>query len=109
MTLYAHLNDTEAARDFEKRLPCTFSGSDSGIDYCCTAASGVFDPAEMQTGWKNGDISLGGGWFALLYGGQEQSNAYRNMMIIGHILDKDLKLIKTLPEKATFTVALAQE
>ena len=30
-------------------------------------------------------------------------------MIIGHILDKDLKLIKTLPEKATFTVALAQE
>lgn len=107
--LHATLNDTMAAKDFSQRLPLAVSGYDSGIDYCCTAASGVFDPAEMQTGWKNGDISLGGGWFALLYGGQEQSNAYRNMMIIGHILDKDLKLIKTLPEKATFTVAPAQE
>ena len=52
VTLYAHLNDTEAARDFEKRLPCTFSGSDSGIDYCCTAAKGRYGPTETQIGWK---------------------------------------------------------
>lgn len=107
--LRAVLNDTVAAEDFFQRLPLAVSGYDSGIDYCCTAASGIFDPTEMQTGWKNGDISLGGGWFALLYSGQEQSAAYRNMMIIGHILDEDLNLITTLPEKATFTVAPAQE
>ena len=63
----------------------------------------------MQSSWKNGDISLDGGWFALLYSGQKQSATYRNMMIIGHILDEDLKLIKTLPKKVTFTVAPAQE
>lgn len=106
--LRAVLNDTVAARDFEKRLPFTVSGYDSGIDYCCTAASGVYDPMETQCGWKNGDISLGGGWFALLYGGQEQSSEYRNMMIIGHIYDEDLELIKEMPGKVNLTVSVSE-
>ncbi|MGN0255514.1 MAG: cyclophilin-like fold protein [Chordicoccus sp.] len=107
-TLRAVLNDTMAARDFVKRLPFTVSGYDSGIDYCCSAASGLYDPMETQTGWKNGDISLGGGWFALLYGGQEQSSDYRDMMIIGHIRDEDLGLVKKLPQRVTLKVSLAQ-
>lgn len=106
--LRARLNDTVAARDFEKRLPFTVSGYDSGIDYCCTAASGIYDPMETQSGWKNGDISLGGGWFALLYGGQEQSSEYRNMMIIGHIYDEDLELIKEMPKKVNLTVSVSE-
>lgn len=106
--LRAVLNDTVAARDFEKRLPFTVSGYDSGIDYCCTAASGIYDPMETQRGWKNGDISLGGGWFALLYSGQEQSSEYRNMMIIGHIYDEDLELIKEMPGKVNLTVSVSE-
>lgn len=106
--LRAALNDTVAARDFAKRLPFRCSGSDSGIDYCCTAASGVFDPLELQTGWKNGDISLGGGWFALLYGGEEESASYRNMMIIGHIDQEDLPKVKQMPERVNLTVRLAE-
>ncbi|MDO4555723.1 MAG: cyclophilin-like fold protein [Lachnospiraceae bacterium] len=100
----ATLNDTVAAKDFEKRLPFKCSGYDSGIDYCCNAASGVFDPMEMQTGWKNGDISLGGGWFALLYGGEDTSNTYHNMMIIGHILDEDLPKMSEFPERVSLMV-----
>lgn len=107
--LRAMLNDTLAAKDFEKRLPFTVSGYDSGIDYCCTAASGLFDPMELQTGWKNGDISLGGGWFSLLYGGEEQSRDYKNIMIIGHIFDEDMKLIKNMPEKVNLTVFLPEK
>lgn len=103
--LRALLNDTLAAKDFEKRLPFTCSGYDSGIDYCCSAASGIYDPLEMQAGWKNGDISLGGGWFALLYGGEETSGEYRNMMIIGHIMEDDLELIKEMPERVTLTIS----
>ena len=103
------LNDTVAAKDFAKRLPFTVSGYDSGTDYCCSAASGLYDPMETQTGWKNGDISLGGGWFALLYGGQEQSEGYRDMMIIGHIKDEDLKLVKKLHARVTFKMALAEQ
>ena len=107
-TLRAVLNDTVAARDFEKRLPFTVSGYDSGIDYCCNAASGLFDPTETQAGWKNGDISLGGGWFALLYGGEEQSRDYKNMMIIRHIMEDDLPLVSQMPERVSLTVSFAE-
>ena len=101
----AVLNDTMAAKDFEKRLPFTCSGFDSGIDYCCTAANGLYDPLETQTGWKNGDISLGGGWFVLLYGGEEESGSYKDMMIIGHIHEDDLMLVKEMPKRVTLTVS----
>ncbi len=104
----AVLNETVAAKGFLKRLPFKCCGYDSGIDYCCTAASGVFDPLEMQSGWKNGDLSLGGGWFALLYGGEENSSSYRNMMIIGHILEDDLHKIQTLPQRVNFTIVVAE-
>lgn len=105
--LYANLNGTVAANDFKKRLPCNFSGTDSGIDYCCNAANGIYDPLETQSGWKNGDICLGGGWFALLYGGEEQSKDYHQMMIIGHLEDESIKEIHKLPSKVTLHVDLA--
>ena len=102
--IHAVLNDTVAAQDFEKRLPCTFSGSDSGMDYCCAAANGLYDPLEMRCGWTNGDISLCDGWFALLYSGEEQSDAYGDMMIIGHIHDEDLQLVRQMPSRVTLKV-----
>ena len=107
ITLFAALNDTVAAKDLAKRLPCTFSGSDSGIDFCCTASSGNYDPAETQTGWKNGDISLGGGWFAVLYGGEEQSAAYTDMMIVGHLEQDSLSKVPLLPKRVKFTLDFA--
>ncbi len=107
-TLRAILNDTVAARDFAKRLPVTVTGCDSGVDYCCSAANGRYDPMETQTGWKNGDLCLCGGWFALLYGGQEQSSNCRNMMIIGHLEDGDLEKVKEMPEKVTLRISMAE-
>ena len=101
----ATLNDTLAARDFEKRLPFTCSGYDSGTDYCCSTANGLYDPLETQDGWKNGDISLGGGWFALLYDGEETSEEYKEMMIIGHIHEGDLKLVDQMAERVTLMVS----
>ena len=108
LAIRAVLNETIAAKDFQKRLPVRYCGYDSGIDYCCTAAIGVFDPLETQIGWHNGDISLGGGWFALLYGGEESSEAYRNMMIIGHIVKDDLQKVQTMPERVTLAITAAE-
>ncbi len=105
--LYAELNDTIAANDFANRLPCNFNGSDSGIDYRCMAASGIYDPLETQTGWKNGDISLFGGWFSILYGGENQSKESRNMMVIGKIDEKSMEQICNLPKKVNFYVNFA--
>ncbi len=107
--LCASLNDTVAAKDFIKRLPCNFSGFDSGVDYCCSAADGEFDPEETQTGWKNGDLSLGGGYFAVLCGGEEQSSSYRNMMIIGHLDDDSIELVKKMPGRVNFQVELIDD
>lgn len=92
----AMLNDTVAAQDFKKRLPFTAAGHRSAVDYCCRLASGIFDPAQTQSGWKNGDISLAGGWFAVLFDGKENSSDYRGMMVIAHIDEKDLGITTKL-------------
>lgn len=42
--VHAVLNDTVAAQDFEKHLPCIFIGCDFGMDYCCPAPNGLYDP-----------------------------------------------------------------
>lgn len=108
VTIPATLNDTVAAQDFKTRLPFTTSGHRSELDYCCIAKAGKCDPKEMQAGWKNGDISLAGGWFAVLFTGEEISKNYTDMMIIAHIDEQDLPLIDELPAKVTFEVELAE-
>ena len=74
----------------------------------CTAQSGKFDQKEKQAGWKNGDISFAGGWFAVLFEGEETSKSYTDMMIIAHIDQANLHLVKKLPANVTFTVELAE-
>ena len=101
----AVLNDTVAAKDFETRLPFHTAGYDSGIDYCCTSKEGKSDPNERQAGWKNGDINLAGGWFALLYAGEEGSKAYEDLMIIGRL--EDVNDLKGLPKAIEITVTAA--
>lgn len=103
----AVLNDTKAARDFAKRLPFQITCRDSGVDYCGAAARGRFDPSELSTGWENGDIMLSGGWFALLYDGEEHSKELGQMMIIGHF--DDLEAVKNLPETIHLKVVAAKE
>ena len=102
--LYATINDTVAAKDFLDRLPCNFSGCDSGIDYCCTAAKGRYDPTETQIGWKNGDLCLCDGWFAILYGGEEMSERFGNVMVIGELEEQSLVDVRDLPQRVTLHV-----
>lgn len=104
----AILNDTVAAQEFKKRLPYRVSGYRSRVDYCCTAACGIFDPTETQSGWKNGDISLAGGWFTVFFDGEETSNNDHGMMIIAHIEKENLQLVRDLPDAVKFVVELAK-
>ena len=107
VTVKAKLNNTIAARDLMNRLPMTVEGHDSGVDYCCECRDGMIDEQEMQDGWKNGDINLSGGWFAILYGGEEQSLSY-HQMIVAHLSEEDNRLIQTLPKEATFKLSLEE-
>ena len=106
-TVKAPLNNSIAARDLMNRLPLTVTGFDSGVDYCCKLADGILDESEMQDGWKNGDINLSGGWFAILYGGEEQSAAYRQM-IVAHLSEEDNLKVQSLPEQVTFHLTIEE-
>jgi hypothetical protein len=103
----AVLNDTTAAQNFKKRLPLKLSGYRSEVDYCCHAACGIFDPAQTQSGWKNGDISLAGGWFAVFIDGEERSKDYHGLMVIAHLEPEALEQVRALPESVRFTIELA--
>ena len=103
--LYAVLNDTVAARDFARRLPCRMTGTDSGTDYCFPAASGIYDPMETRVGWENGDLCLCGGYFAILYGGAEGSGSCSDMVLIGRLEAPSLKQIEKWPDRVTVKVA----
>ena len=107
VTVRAKLNGTTAARDLMNRLPMTVTGFDSGIDYCCECADGALDESEMQDGWKNGDINLSGGYFAILYGGEEQSASYRQM-IVAHLPEDENRMIQTLPKESVFEISLEE-
>ncbi len=102
----AILNDTVAAQEFIKRLPFSVSGYRSGVDYCCAAARGIFDPTETQSGWQNGDISLAAGWLKIFFEGEETSYNHHGMMIIAHIEGEHLQLVRDLPDTVKFVVTL---
>lgn len=105
----ATLNDTIAAQDFKKHLPKKFTGYRSEFDFCCQAACGLFDPTETQSGWKNGDISLSGGWFAIFIDGEKESKNYRGIMVIAHLEKSALEQVKNLPESIRLTVEIDED
>ena len=106
-TLWAPLNDTQAARDLMNRLPLTVIGHDSGVDYCCELKEGAFDENEKQQGWQNGDISVADGWFALLYAGEQESERHR-VMVVAHLDEVQNAQLADLPAEATFELSLEE-
>lgn len=80
------LNETTAAKEFLKRLPCTIHASRYDFDIC-----GIMDrplpriQGEMVTGWHNGDISFDGTYFTILFGHEEESASYGLYANLGRI------------------------
>jgi hypothetical protein len=103
------LNDSIAANDFRRRLPFSVTGYRSEVDYCCIAASGIFDPSEFTRGWKNGDIMLSKGWLNFFFDGEDKSKAYGNMMIIGTIDSKGINILKESPVMVRFEIKELKE
>ena len=104
MSIPAILNDTVAARDFTRRLPLTVSGTRSADNYRFPAAIGCFDPEETQIGWRNGDISIAGGWLRVFFDGEETSGDSAGIMVIAQIRQMDLSRIKKLPNHTRLTI-----
>lgn len=102
----AILNGTVAAKEFIKKLPFSLSAGKGEFDYCGMGGNLKHDPKETQAGWKNGDIGYARGWFALFHNGEEQSQSYTSEMIIGHIDDNYLDLVRKMPGSVKIVVEL---
>lgn len=86
----ARLNDTAAARAFAALLPVTVRMSASSVGICGAAPLELpVDSARIHRGWTNGDINYnpGGGWLAVFFDDEENSQRYGDQLTIGRIED----------------------
>ena len=82
------LRDTECARAFAAQLPLTIRVGGTGMDFCGPMPVELpYEQDEVHHGWTNGDINYNpeGGWFALLFAGEEDSGRYGDQVIMGRV------------------------
>lgn len=94
----AVLNGTETARAFADRLPARIRVSGTGIDFCGQMPFSLpFDAGQVKHGWTNGDVNYnpGGGWFAVLFDDEENSQRYGDQVNMGRVTD-DLSVLHGL-------------
>lgn len=107
----AVLNDTATARDLISRLPYTVSLHRYTHDFCGVMPRPLkYDPADVQHGWKNGDIhfAVDGNYFVLFFADEEISEQYGHQVHIGR-MDVDLNELRNLGRDIEVTVALAEK
>lgn len=104
----AELNNTLTARDLIARLPCTISLHRYTHDFCGVMPDPLkYDPADVQHGWKNGDIHFAtdGDYFVLFFADEEISQQYGHQVHIGR-MDVDPNRLRSLGSDIEVTVAL---
>lgn len=82
------LNDTDTARAFAEHLPARIRVSGTGIDFCGPMPFELpYEQGQVAFGWKNGAINYnpGGGWFAVLFDDEENSQRYGDQVNMGHV------------------------
>lgn len=96
--IFAELNDTETAKAFAEKLPATITVSGTGIDFCGHIPWTLpYEQSQVKYGWKNGSVNYNpeGGWFALLFDGEQNSSSYGDQVNIGHITS-NLSILRNL-------------
>ncbi len=82
------LGDSETARAFAALLPVRVRVSGTGIDFCGAAPFELpYEKSQVGFGWTNGDINYNpdGGWFAVLFDGEQDSRRYGDQVNIGRV------------------------
>lgn len=102
--LYAELNSSLSASDFEKRLPCTLSGLAEGSNYRFAAARGRFDPMDYRVRLEKGDLTLDHGFFSIC---MKDDLAAEPCMIIGRLEPESLSQLANLPDTMNAYICLA--
>ncbi len=84
----ATLNDTETAQAFAENLPASIRVRGASIDFCGRMPWKLpYEQSQVGHGWINGDVNYnpGGGWFAVLFGDEENSRRYGDQVNIGQV------------------------
>lgn len=101
------LNETETAKAFYEALPLSIRVGSSGMDFCGHIDQGFpYEDAQVGFGWRNGDINYnpGGGWLAIFYAGEEQSQAYDDQVNIGKLDPEAIGVLENLNGSYDITV-----
>lgn len=111
VALKGTLNDTETARTFASVLPVTISVSSSGMDFCGKIGLSLpYEESQIGYGWRDGDINYNphGGWFAVFYGGQNQSESYGDQVNMGSLDDDGVHVLDQLNGSRDVTIKVAE-
>lgn len=102
-TAEALLNDTVAARDFARRLPCTLVAVPVEDGYEAVTAKGYYDPMESVDHFASGDLVWSGG--KLLFCARERAvRRPGGIMVIGHMKAGEAGWQKLMGEKLSLAV-----
>ena len=102
-TAEALLNDTVAARDFARRLPCTLVAVPVEDGYEAVTAKGCYDPMESVDHFASGDLVWSGG--KLLFCARERAvRRPGGIMVIGHMKAAGASWQKLMGEKLSLAV-----
>ena len=102
-TAEALLNDTVAARDFARRLPCTLVAVPVEDGYEAVTAKGGYDPMESVDHFASGDLVWSGG--KLLFCARERAvRRPGGIMVIGHMKAGGASWQKLMGEKLSLAV-----
>lgn len=102
-TAEALLNDTVAARDFARRLPCTLVAVPVEDGYEAVTAKGCYDPMESVDHFASGDLVWSGG--KLLFCARERAvRRPGGIMVIGHMKTGEAGWQKLMGEKLSLAV-----
>lgn len=102
-TAEALLNDTVAARDFARRLPCTLVAVPVEDGYEAVTAKGCYDPMESVDHFALGDLVWSGG--KLLFCARERAvRRPGGIMVIGHMKAGGASWQKLMGEKLSLAV-----
>ena len=102
-TAEALLNDTVAARDFARRLPCTLVAVPVEDGYEAVTAKGCYDPMESVDHFASGDLVWSGG--KLLFCARERAvRRPGGIMVIGHMKAGGASWQKLMGEQLSLAV-----
>lgn len=102
-TAEALLNDTVAARDFARRLPCTLVAVPVEDGYEAVTAKGCYDPMESVDHFASGDLVWSGG--KLLFCAMERAvRRPGGIMVIGHMKAGGASWQKLMGEKLSLAI-----